>query len=455
MPDTIASQSARRPRRRFRAKRLLPKTLFGRALLLLVTPAVLLQLIVIYFFYETHWDTVSGRLTRSLVGELNMIVAWRAERPGEENWLWMQKRARETMQIDLKFRPGETIPGKPEIRALSILDRMLAQALERHNSRPYYFQTTLANKVRVSLQLQDGVLDATVPLTRVYSTSSYVFILSMLGAAAVLFGLAVWFMRRQLAPIRRLARIADELGKGRDVPDFKPEGTRDVRLAATAFLTMRERIKRQIQQRTEMLAGVSHDLRTPLTRMKLNLAMMGEAEAIGELKSDLSDMEHMIEGYLAFARGEGSEEPVRVDLADLLAEIAANAGRRGLVRGSGIAVTTEGDMEAIVRPMALKRCLTNLVDNAARHAKRVEISAQRHKRWIDITVDDNGPGIAPAEREDVFRPFYRSEGSRNRSTGGVGLGLTIARDVMRGHGGDLTLHDSPLGGLRALARLPV
>ncbi len=432
-------------------RNLLPKTLLARAVIIIMVPVVLLQLITVYMFYEAHWDTVSGRLTRALVGDINLIIAWRSDFPGEANFHWMQQRAKETMRLEVNFVPNAVLDQKSPVRTFSILDRMMARALDRYNSRPYYFDAHGEDLVTVKIQLPDGVLTVISPLSRLFSPSSYVFVMLMVGTALILFGVALLFMHQQIEPIRRLAAIAENLGKGRDVPDFQPEGSLETRQAAQAFLTMRERLRRQVQQRTEMLAGVSHDLRTPLTRMKLGLALMSASEDITELKADLSEMEQMIEGYLAFARGEGDEEPVRVDFASLLEDVASGLRRTG----KDIKLTINDELPGLARPVAIKRCITNLAANAARFGTKVEIIGNRRKQAIEIIIDDNGPGIAADRREDVFRPFVRLEESRNRSTGGVGLGLTIARDVARAHGGDLTLQVSPSGGLRARLRLPI
>ncbi|MEO8557743.1 MAG: ATP-binding protein [Rhodospirillales bacterium] len=431
--------------------KILPKTLLARAVIIIMVPVVLLQLITVYMFYEAHWDTVSGRLTRSLVGDINLIIAWRSDFPGEDNFRWMQQRAKETMRLDVSFTPGAVLDEKSPTRSFSILDRMMARALDRYNSRPYFFDAHSEDYVTVKMQLADGVLTVNSPLSRLFSPSSYVFVMLMVGTALILFGVALLFMHQQIEPIRRLAAIAENLGKGRDVPDFQPEGSLETRQAATAFLTMRERLRRQVQQRTEMLAGVSHDLRTPLTRMKLSLALLEGKEEIAELKTDITEMEQMIEGYLAFARGEGDEEPALVDFAAVLDEVAAGL-RRG---GKDVELIIDGDLPGLARPSAIKRCITNLAANAARFGSTVQITGTRRKKAIEIIVDDNGPGIPADQREDVFRPFVRLETSRNRATGGVGLGLTIARDVARAHGGDLVLQDSPSGGLRARLRLPI
>jgi two-component system osmolarity sensor histidine kinase EnvZ len=261
----------------------------------------------------------------------------------------------------------------------------------------------------------------------------------------------VLFMRAQVRPIRQLAGAAEDFGKGRDSAGFRIEGASEVRQAAAAFNQMRDRIRRQIAQRTEMLAGVSHDLRTPLTRMKLALALLGDTPEYADLKADVAEMEKMLGGYLAFARGEGREPPAVIDLAELLREVAAAAQREG----ADIRLAAAPDLTLTLRPDAMRRCLTNLIGNAQRHAKSIWIAAARQDEGIEITIDDDGPGIPADKREDVFRPFFRLDTSRNPETGGIGLGLTIARDVVRGHGGDLSLLDSPHGGLRARLWLPV
>ncbi|MHA1564383.1 MAG: ATP-binding protein, partial [Alphaproteobacteria bacterium] len=262
---------------------------------------------------------------------------------------------------------------------------------------------------------------------------------------------ATLFMRNQVSPIKRLARAADNFGKGRDAPDFRPSGATEVRQAATAFLAMRDRIKRQIQQRTEMLAGVSHDLRTPLTRMKLQLAMFKKNPEIDDLSADVAEMERMVNGYLDFARGEGSEAPTRTDIIPVLEAVVHDARRAGVT----IDLTAQGPLELPLRQDAFRRCMTNLISNAARYGQRIVIAADRDGNTLKITVDDDGPGIPAAKREEAFRPFQRLDESRSPDTSGTGLGLSIARDIVHGHGGEISLAQSPLGGLRAVVSLPL
>jgi two-component system osmolarity sensor histidine kinase EnvZ len=274
----------------------------------------------------------------------------------------------------------------------------------------------------------------------------------MMGSALILLSIAILFLRNQVRPIERLARAAESFGKGRSVPDFKPYGATEVRRAAQAFLTMRERIDRHVSQRTEMLAGVSHDIKTPLTRMKLALAMMSGKE-VAELKGDIAEMERMLDEYLAFARGEGGEASETADLGELVRDAVAAAARTR--PGREVPVVGPEHLLLSVKRAALRRCLTNLVDNALKHGKRVVVNLARDQRFAEIAVEDDGPGIPESRRDEAFRPFTRLDEGRNLQTGGSGLGLSIARDIARAHGGDIVLGKSALGGLKATIRLPV
>jgi two-component system osmolarity sensor histidine kinase EnvZ len=249
----------------------------------------------------------------------------------------------------------------------------------------------------------------------------------------------------------RLADAAEAFGKGREAPNFRPRGAREVRRAAAAFLEMKARVERSIEQRTTMLAGVSHDLRTILTRFKLELALLGDSPEIEGIKKDVDEMAAMLEAYLAFARGDTGEQSAPTDTEALLDELKADTERNG----HRLNVAFHGPPMVTVRPAAFKRCLGNLVSNAVRFAKNVSVTGHRDHRWLTVTVDDDGPGIPAAMREDVFKPFLRLDDARNQDEGGTGLGLAIARDIARSHGGDIMLGDSQLGGLRATVRVPV
>ena len=433
-------------------KTLLPHGLLGRSLMIIVTPLILMQMVSAYVFYMSHWENVAKRLAEDVAGDIATVIDDMDTFHDAETRFKVLSIAASRMELDIRFEDGGILPNVPPHRPKGILEKTLFQGLDNALQRPYQVDSaSYEREVAIRIQLSDGVLEVFVPRKRLFSYTIYVFLLWTIGVAMLLLGVATVFMRNQVRSVRRLATAADRFGRGLDTPTFKPEGASEVRQAAQAFNQMRERIVRQIQQRTEMLAGVSHDLRTPLTRMKLQLALMGEAEGVADLAEDVVEMERMVEGYLAFARGEGGEAPVVADLADLVADVAA----RFLRQGRAVDVHSEGELAMSFRPHALARALDNLMGNAVRYASHVRVLVGRRRDAAEIIVDDDGPGIPPDRREEVFKPFTRLESSRNPQTGGVGLGLTIARDVVRSHGGDILLEDSPLGGLRARVRLPL
>jgi two-component system osmolarity sensor histidine kinase EnvZ len=433
-------------------KRFLPRSLLGRSLLIIVSPLILLQVVSTWIFYDRHWETITRRLASGVAGEIASVIDSRRNFPGPENQRWLFYTAGANLGLRIAFRADDILPNERTAGRAGTLELLLGNALRERVRRPFRMDTwSAAREVRIQVQLPDGVLDVVVDRERLFSSTTYIFVMWMVGTSLVLFAVAMIFMRNQIRPIRRLSAAVDSFGKGREAPDFKPEGATEIRQAAVAFTRMRERIQNAITQRTEMLAGVSHDLRTPLTRMKLQLALLGDRPETQELQSDVVEMEKMVEEYLAFARGESAEKVVASDIGALLAEVVNGARHEA----ADIALATKGVLTVPVRPNAFKRCIANLVGNAAAYANRISIEAVRNGAQVSIFVDDDGPGIPEDQREAVFKPFFRLDSSRNRETGGTGLGLTIARDVMRGHGGDLTIEESPMGGVRARLRLPV
>jgi two-component system osmolarity sensor histidine kinase EnvZ len=334
----------------------------------------------------------------------------------------------------------------------SLLDQALSQEVRKQIGKPFWIDTVgRSNLVELRIQLDDAVMRVFARRSAAYASNSEIFLLWMVGTSLVLITVAILFLRNQIRPILRLADAVESFGKGRDVPNFRPRGAQEVRRAASAFIEMKSRVERTIEQRTTMLAGVSHDLRTVLTRFKLELALIGDSPEVDAMKKDIDEMSRMLDGYLAFARGDAGEQSEATDMALFLEELRADAERHG----HKAVASFHGYPVVTVRPNAFKRCLANLVSNAARFAKTIEITGHRDHRDLTITVDDDGSGIPPHLREDVFKPFLRLDDARNQDEGGSGLGLAIARDIARSHGGDIMLGDSPLGGLRATVRVPV
>jgi two-component system osmolarity sensor histidine kinase EnvZ len=348
--------------------------------------------------------------------------------------------------------PPDPLPAPGPKPFFSILDQILSAEITSQINRPFWIDTVgNSNVVEIRIQLDEQVLRVFARRSQAYASNTHIFLLWMVGTSLVLIIIAVLFLRNQIRPIQQLAEAAESFGKGRPTPeDFRPRGAEEVRRAGLAFLQMRERIERQIEQRTAMLTGVSHDLRTILTRFRLQLAVSGGKTDVAALDNDIEDMQSMLEGYLSFARGEALEDTGRINLETLFAKLAEEAK----LRGRTLTVQLSGDPDVHVRPTAFSRLVTNLVGNSFRYAKTVHISAIHGPGSLIVTVDDDGPGIPAQEREHVFRPFVRLDEARNQDSGGTGLGLSIARDIARSHGGDITLTDSPLGGLRCVVRVP-
>src|SRR5216684_141286 len=431
-------------------KRLLPRTMFGRSLLIVVVPLVLLQAIAAWVFYDRHWAAVSWRLSAGVVGDIALLIEAMQLAGSATDTVRLLDRGTSVTDLDFTLRRGARLQPPPPGGG-SLLEEQLMQAMQGRVDLPYRIDAQGDPRgIEIDVQLPVGVLAVAVPSKRLFSPTTYIFVMWMVGSSLVLLAVATIFLRNQVKSLRRLAAAADGFGKGHEVPFFKVEGAVEVRQAAIAFLKMRDRIQRQIRQRTQMLAGVSHDLRTPLTRMKLALELLRDDPAARELKSDVAEMERMVHGYLDFARGEGTEAPVETDISLLLEDIAAAVRRQG----ASLSLAVPAECVMPVRPNALRRCLGNLIGNACRHSSHVWLTGVAIADGIDILVDDNGPGIRPSDRDRAFRAFVRLDPSRNPSTGGVGLGLTIARDVARSHGGEITLENSPQGGLRARVHLP-
>ena len=431
----------------------LPKGLYVRALIIIIAPMVLLQSVLTFVFLERHWQTVTRRLSTVTVQNIAMLIDVYKAYPQDSNAETLTKLAEKDLGLRVRISPGEDLPALRRKPFFDLLDSTLSDEMTRQIGRPFWIDTVgRSNFVEIRVKLEDAVMHVLARRSQTYASNSQIFLLWMLGTSFVLLTVAILFLRNQIKPILRLAEAADSFGKGHPPPpDFRPRGAREVRQAAHAFVEMRDRIERYVEQRTTMLAGVSHDLRTVLTRFKLQLAMLEEGPELDAMRADVDEMQAMLEDYMAFAKGESGEEIARTDIAEILSEVKSQA------HGSkAIEIKIDEDPLVVsVRRHAFKRAVANLVNNAARFSAHVNVNACRRNGSLVVEVDDDGPGIPEAELENVFRPFYRVDHARNQDAGSTGLGLAIARDIARLHGGDIALSRSALGGLKAVLTVPV
>ncbi len=432
-------------------KKWLPRSLFGRSLLIVVLPIALMQGAVVWGFFEAHLNAVGEQLCAGLAGDIAADVEDYEAAPLPATLVRIAARAERLQALSITLQPGARLPNYRRRTLIPHDDTILDRAIDNALDEGFWVDTTrYPAYVDIRVNAPGGVLRIIAPRDRVYAARGPAFVTELIIATLVLTGVAVIFIRNQVRSIERLAAAAEAFGKGEDAPRFHPHGAREVREAGHAFLDMRQRIQRHIEQRTTLLAAVSHDLRTPLTRLKLEVALAEPSPRIEAIRRDLADMEHMVEEYLDFARGEGGEAAADIALDALLAEVV-DAARRS---GATLELEPAPGLYARLRPNAVKRALSNLVMNAAAHgAGRVRLGVTPYASGVELVVDDDGPGISPDQYAEAFKPFARLDASR-RNVKGVGLGLAIARDVARAHGGDVTLDRSPLGGLRALMRLP-
>ena len=433
-------------------RRYLPKGLFARTLLIIVLPVALMQVAVAWSFFEEHWETVTSRLSEGVAGDIAMMTAlYESEQESPADFERHSEMAYETMRLSVDFRPGETLPTSRRSSFFRTLDRTLRSALSAQIDNDFWFDTTrYPSYVDVRVEVEGGVLRYIALRERVFATTGHIFLLWIIGATTLLTAVSIVFIRNQVKPIRRLAAAAEQFGRGQDVDHFRPAGATEVRQAAHAFLEMRARIRRHLEQRTALLAGVSHDLRTPLTRLKLQLALMPESPEREDAKKDIAEMEEMLDEYLDFARGQASEETARSDLVELARETVDDAVRHG----GEVELVADGAIETDIRAGTVKRSLANLIANALTFGQKARVTVRRAGARVEIVVEDDGPGIPPDQYEEALKPFSRLDESRNQNRKGVGLGLAIARDVARNHGGDIRLGESELGGLKAVLSLP-
>jgi two-component system osmolarity sensor histidine kinase EnvZ len=431
----------------------MPHGLYARALLIVIMPLVVLQSIVAFLFIERQSSVVNYYLSSAATREIAALIdVYKNLPPGANRAQLLRRIAQDRLGLVVDFLPGADLPPPGPKPFFSSLDQELSNEIRKQIGLPFWIDTVgRSSIVEIRIRLDDAVMRVFAPRAAAYNSNALIFLMWMVLTSVVVLTIAILFLRNQIKPIVRLADAAEAFGKGREAPNFRPRGAREVRRAAAAFLEMKTRIERAIEQRTTMLAGVSHDLRTVLTRFKLELALLGDSPELEAIKKDVDEMAAMLEAYLAFARGDTAEQSAPTDIAALLEDLRLDAERHG----HRATVAFHGQPDVTVRPAAFKRCVYNLVSNAARFASTVAITGHRDHRWLTVTVDDDGPGIPQPLREDVFKPFLRLDDARNQDEGGTGLGLAIARDIARSHGGDITLGASPMGGLRATVKVPV
>lgn len=429
----------------------MPTGLYARSLLIILMPVVLLQALVAFVFMERHYQTVTARLSEAIVADIAAIIDIMATYPQDPEYSEITRIAGERLGLSIAVLPPDPLPAPASKPFFSQLDQALSREISTQIGKPFWIDTVgRSNLVEIRIQLDEKVLRVFARRTQTYPSNSLIFISWMVATSVVLLAISILFLRNQIRPILRLADAAESFGKGRPVAEVKPRGAREVRQATIAFHDMRARIERQIEQRTAMLAGVSHDLRTVLTRFRLQLALIEDSTDVEAMQRDVDDMNRMLEGYLAFARGDSDELTVATDIDILLREI----GAEHCVPGHEITVSFTGDPIVSVRPRSFKRCVANLVGNACRHADNIALAGDHAGGVLTVSIDDDGPGVPIEEYEAIFRPFYRLDDARNLDESGTGLGMAIARDIARSHGGEVALSKSPLGGLRVMVTIP-
>ena len=428
-------------------KKLIPSSLLGRSLIIVFIPILTLVILTTLVFYQTSWNIISKRLTQSVVADINVVVKlidqnlkFKAIRIANEDFKMNVEYKKNTKLNPLSFRTQR-----------GILSKRLQQALEELDLPFFYDLSNLDKGARIALQFKKDLLIITVDKDRLYNETAFVFLLWMFFASFILLILSYYFMKGQIRPLKRLAIIAETFGRGLDAPELKGSGSLEIRQTTNAFNRMRTRIKRFLKQRTDMLAGVSHDLRTPLTRMKLQLSLMKDDNARKELEHDIKEMTAMLNSYVSFVRGESSETIENIELNNLIHNLCESnsSSRHEITEIYSATIETSG------RPIHIKRAIQNIIDNSKRYASKINIEVNANDSDCTISISDNGPGIPEKNYEDVFKPFFTLDPSRNKLKGESGLGMTIARDIIRSHGGEIKLSKSGIGGLKTTIDLPL
>ena len=428
-------------------KKFLPQTLLGRSILILVVPLIILQIIITLIFYNRHWDTIARHRTIDFVKDITLVVESFEKNKSTENQSWVLNDVSEKLQLQTLYIKNKKLSFDKDKQKTSKLEKYLLENLDPLGKR---FNLNINDKkklITVMVEINNGVLEFHANKKRIYSSTTYIFILWMVSASIILFIVALLFLKNQIKPIRKLAIAVDRFGKGKDIENFKPSGAKEVRRVSSAFKIMKERIENSITQRNKMFSSISHDIRTILTRMKLNLELR-KLDKSG-LKKDLIEMEEMVEEYLKYAKGEEKEKIQKINIVNLLNLIKKRYSKKNIFFKNNKKINIS------IRLNSIKRCINNILSNSLKFSKKIQITCNKKKDHVEIIIDDDGPGIPQSERKKVLQPFYRVEDSRNRNTGGIGLGITIASDIINNHGGNFFLEKSPLGGLRAKIYLPI
>ena len=428
-------------------KKLIPSSLLGRSIIIIYVPIIVLVILTSFLFYQTSWNIISKRLTQSVVADINVIV----KLINQDLKFKAIKIAKEDFKMKVNFEQDKKLNPFSFKKGRGILSRRLKQALEELKKPFIYDISDLNRGVKIAIQLNNDLLIINVDKDRLYSESAFVFLLWMIFASLILLFFSYFFMNKQLRPLKRLAIIAETFGRGLDAPELKSSGATEIRQTANAFNQMRTRIKRFLKQRTDMLAGVSHDLRTPLTRMKLQLSLLKDEKAKSELEFDIGEMTAMLDSYVSFVRTETSEPIENISINLIIKEIFKNINDEKYT----IALEEKNNIKTSGRPIQIKRAFQNIIDNSLRYANKINILIKLKEEGCEIIISDNGPGIPKENFEDVFKPFFTLDPSRNKLKGESGLGLSISRDIIRSHGGDIKLDKSKIGGLKTTISLPI
>ncbi len=428
-------------------RKIIPLSLLGRSIIIIFVPIFLLVIITSVIFYQTSWNIISKRLTESVVSDINVIVKL-INNDLESKAISI---AKEDFKMKINIQKDSKVDNIIFIEQRGILSKRLKQALINIKKPFAYDLSNIDNGVKIVIQLNKDLLLINVDKDRLYSETAFVFLLWMIFASILLLILSYFLMNKQIRPLKRLSIIAETFGRGLDAPEIQSAGASEIRQTANAFNQMRKRIKRFLKQRTDMLAGVSHDLRTPLTRMKLQLSLLKDEKAKKELELDINEMTAMLDSYVSFVRSEAPEPIESINLNKFLKEIIKNINRKKIE----INLYEKNIVETSGRPLQLKRAFQNIIDNSIRYSNKLHIEIFINDEGCYILFEDNGPGIPNKNYEDVFKPFFTLDPSRNKLKGESGLGLAITRDIVRSHGGEIRLDQSKFGGLKSIIQLPI